>query len=239
MKTTVSAQRQLPLRFVEGRRMDFELFVAGPNAEATAAVSAAGVEQAGSIYLSGPSGTGKSHLLLAACQQTTDRQRSSALIPLREVAGCQPQVLDGLESMGMVCLDDIDLVAGDLEWERAIFNLYNRCREAGSPLLLAGRVGPANLGLSLKDLLSRLEWGLVFQLKPLTDADKLTALRKRAVRRGLQLSDDVGRFMLQRLPRDMTALMASLERLDEASLVRRRRLTIPLLRELFRSQDAG
>lgn len=183
------------------------------------------------IYLWGGEGVGRSHLLQAACLRFEQRGESVVYLPLAEVVDFGPQVLDNLEQCELVCLDDLDAVAGRAEWEEALFHLFNRLRDSGRRLLLAAAAAPRELPLGLADLQSRLTLALVFQLHSLSDEDKLRALQLRASRRGLHLTDEVGRFILTRGERSMSALFELLERLDQASLQAQRKLTIPFLKE--------
>lgn len=183
------------------------------------------------IYLWGIEGVGRSHLLQAACLRFEQRGESAVYLPLAEVADYGPELLDNLEQCGLVCLDDLDAVAGRPDWEEALFHLFNRLRDAGRCLLLAAAAAPRELPVSLADLQSRLTLALVFQLHALSDEEKLRALQLRASRRGLHLTDDVGRFILTRGERSMSALFELLERLDQASLQAQRKLTIPFLKE--------
>ena len=112
-----------------------------------------------------------------------------------------------------------------------MFHAFNRMRDAGKQLLIAADASPRKLPIKLADLQSRLSLALVFQLHELSDDDKLRALQLRASRRGLQLPDDVGRFLLARSVRSMTVLFDTLEQLDTASLQAQRKLTIPFLKE--------
>ena len=152
-------------------------------------------------------------------------------LPLAEVVEYGPALLDNLEQCELVCLDDLDAVAGRSDWEEALFHLFNRLRDSGRRLLLAASSSPRELPVQLADLQSRLTLALVFQLQSLSDEDKLRALQLRASRRGLHLSDEVGRFILTRGERSMSALFDLLERLDQASLQAQRKLTIPFLKE--------
>ena len=152
-------------------------------------------------------------------------------LPLAELADYGPELLDNLEQCELVCLDDLDAVAGRADWEEALFHLFNRLRDAGKRLLLAAATSPRELGVQLPDLQSRLTLALVFQLQELADEDKLRALQLRASRRGLQMPDEVGRFILTRGARSMSALFELLEQLDQASLQAQRKLTIPFLKE--------
>ncbi|HKJ77017.1 MAG TPA: DnaA/Hda family protein, partial [Gammaproteobacteria bacterium] len=83
----------------------------------------------------------------------------------------------------------------------------------------------------LPDLVSRLGWGLIFHVRPLSDEQMIDALQLRARQRGLDLPADVARYLLRHYRRDMTSLASLLERLDHASLVAQRRLTIPFVKQ--------
>jgi DnaA family protein len=183
------------------------------------------------IYLWGGAGVGCSHLLQAACLRFEQRGEPAVYLPLAEVVEYGPALLDNLEQCELVCLDNLDAVAGRADWEEALFHLFNRLRDSGRRLLLAANASPRELPVQLADLQSRLTLALVFQLQSLSDEDKLRALQLRASRRGLHLSDEVGRFILTRGERSMSALFELLERLDQASLQAQRKLTIPFLKE--------
>ncbi|HLT05724.1 MAG TPA: DnaA regulatory inactivator Hda [Pseudomonas sp.] len=183
------------------------------------------------IYLWGNAGVGRSHLLQAACLRFEQLGEPALYLPLGEVAALGPELLDNLEQYELVCLDDLDAIAGQADWEEALFHLFNRLRDAGRRLLLAAGAPPRELGIQLPDLQSRLSLSLVFQLQELADEDKLRALQLRASRRGLHLTDEVGRFILTRGARSMNALFDLLEQLDQASLQAQRKLTIPFLKE--------
>jgi DnaA-homolog protein len=184
------------------------------------------------IYLWGGVGVGKTHLLLAACRGASSGGRSAAYLPLGH-GELVPDALEGMEGVKLVAVDDVETRARQPEWETALFHLYNRLRERGTCLLMTGREPPSALGLDLPDLRSRLAWGIAFHLQPLCDTDKLAALRLRARGRGLELPDEVGRFLLRRYPRDMAAMFALLESLDQASLATRRRLTVPFVKSVL------
>lgn len=222
----VTGTRQLPLRIGLRDSATLDNFHVGDNAMLIHTL-----EQATEpfVYLWGTGGSGKSHLLQALCRV----EEAAAYLPLVELKGLGPAILDGLESMSLICIDDLQVVAADPLWEAALFHLYNRIRDAGGRLVVAASLSPAALGVGLADLRSRLGWGPVFQLIALDDAGKLAALQQRARARGLELSDEVGGYLLRHSPRDTHALFALLERLDQASLAAQRRLTIPFVRDLI------
>lgn len=228
---------QLPLALAMRPGLVLEQFVAGPNAQLLAELQAllAG-GQRHQIFIGGGPASGKTHLLVGACAAWEQRAAASGpgnravYVSLRAYADYEPELLEGLERHGLIALDDLQAVGGDDRWERALFGLYDRARANGCRLLLAANQGPAALPIRLADLRSRLAWGLSFQLRPLADADKLELLRGQAERRGLQLPEEVARYILDRHDRDLPALLALLERLDRASLAEQRPLTVPFVR---------
>ncbi|MGE0081110.1 MAG: DnaA regulatory inactivator Hda [Thiohalomonadaceae bacterium] len=220
---------QLALRLVLPDSATFANFHAGGNG---ALLHALGSDEP-FIYLWGSAGVGKSHLLQAACHAAADAGDSPVYLPLRDLVATDPEVFDGLEAAGLVCLDDVDAIAGKPEWEQALFHLYNRVRDAGGRMIAAGAASPSGLGITLPDLVSRLSWGPVFQVHALDDEGKSAALRARARARGLELSEDVAAYLMRRFARDPHSLFTLLDRIDAASLVAKRRITIPFLRELL------
>lgn len=154
-------------------------------------------------------------------------------VPLDKRAYFVPEVLDGMEQLALVCIDNIECIAGDEEWEMAIFNLYNRITETGrTRLFITGDRPPRQLNLRLPDLASRTDWGQIYKLQPLSDEEKLLALQLRGKLRGFELPEDVGRFLLKRLDREMRTLFMTLDQLDRASITAQRKLTIPFVKEI-------
>ena len=235
----VKPESQAPIQLPLGIRLrddaTFANFYPGVNAAALGYVErmcetdADWVENL--IYLWGHPGIGRSHLLQAACLRMEQFGGRAVYLPMDMVAMYGPQLLDNLEQCDLVCIDEIDLVAGHPTWEEALFHLFNRLRDSGRRLLLSASAPPREVDFKLQDLKSRLTLSLVFQLHPLSDEDKLRALQLRASRRGMQLPEDVGRFILTRGSRSMSDLFELLDKLDRASLQAQRKLTIPFLKE--------
>jgi DnaA family protein len=185
------------------------------------------------IYFCSSGGEGRTHLLQACCHEANQHGLSSVYIPLENLSDFSPDIFQGLEILSLVCIDDLHKIVGKPEWEEAFFHAYNRIRDAGGCLIVTANVMPKLLGLTLPDIISRLVWGMAFQLQPLTDDEKLHVLTMRATRRGMMLSEDVGRFVLTHCPRHMTTLFAALDALDKASLAAQRKLTIPFVKEVL------
>lgn len=186
------------------------------------------------IFLWGREGAGVSHLLQAACHEADMSGASSQYLPLLELKELDASaLLEGLELLDLVCLDDLGEVVGDARWERALFRFFNAMRDGGKRVLMGAKAGPKELPVELPDLQSRLNWGLTYQLQPMSDEAKQQALQIRAGKRGLELSNEVAQFILHRSPRNTTELFASLQQLDRASLEEQRRLTIPFVKQVL------
>ena len=219
---------QLPLGIGLRDSATFDNFFAGPNTEVVLQIEK-GDEPF--LFLWGGAGSGRSHLLQAACHRMSGGTGGAVYLPLAETVELAPEMLEGLETMALVTVDDLQQVAGQPEWELGLFHLYNRARESGCQIVMAADAPPGALDVSLPDLQSRLGWGPVYQLLPLADPDKRIALQLRARRRGMELPDEVANYILRRSSRDLHSLFAVLEDLDRASLAAQRRLTVPFVRE--------
>ncbi|QAX82146.1 DnaA regulatory inactivator Hda [Candidatus Pseudomonas adelgestsugas] len=186
------------------------------------------------IYLWGKHNVGRTHLLQAACLRFEQIDEPAIYLPLAELIDQGIGIFDHLEQYELVCLDDLQAIAGRTDWEEALFHLFNRLRDSGRRLLITASTSPRELPVKLADLKSRLTLALIFQMHPLSDdVDKVRALQLCALRRGLHLTDEVGYFILTRGTRSMSALFDLLEQLDQASLQAQRKLTIPFLREIL------
>jgi len=191
------------------------------------------------LYMWGESGSGRSHLLHALCSEVDERGESVAYIPLHHYQGMSLDIFENMEAVTLVCIDNVDAIAGDKKWEKALFDFYNRWldnkgnRPPGASLVLCAIDLPKQLNIKLDDLVSRFEWGACYHLSPLNDEEKLGALQLRAQLKGMKLPVDVGRFLLNRLSRDMNTLLKTLDRLDNASLEAKRKLTIPFVKEVL------
>lgn len=202
--------RQLPLEISPPADAALDNFIPGANAEALERVRALAA------------GTLREAVLYLWGEAGSGRSHL-----LRAAARANP---------GLVVADDVETL--DAAAQQALFVAINAAREGQAPVLASGSAPPAGLALR-EDLRTRLGWGLVYQLRPLTDADKALHLRAEARRRGLRLTDEVVWYLLHRLPRDVASLNAVLERLDRHSLARQRPITLPLIREALSEENDG
>ncbi|TNF32903.1 MAG: DnaA regulatory inactivator Hda [Gammaproteobacteria bacterium] len=185
------------------------------------------------IFLHGASGCGCSHLLQAMCHAASAQQKTAMYLPLQEFVHESPDVLAGLEGLDLVCLDDVQSVLGKADWEEALFHFMNRLRDAGRFVLLASDQPPQQLLVQLPDLQSRLAQAAVFRLDVLPDDARQAWLQQRALARGLELDEDVARFVIARAPRSTPAVLAVLDRLDQEALAQQRKLTVPFIKQVL------
>ena len=231
---------QLPLLLRWPAQQRFETFVSGANGVVLASLrEAATVNAAAWVFLSGPAGSGKTHLLLAACAAASADGRSAQYLPLRGADGDRAGSIRALGGSELLALDDVDAIAGDAGAEHALFDLYNRCFVAKSTLLFSASAPLARIGLALPDLVSRLSACAQARLTPLDDAARRDWLRERARTRGLALDDAVLDWLFAHHARDLGSLAALLERVDRAALAAQRRVTVPFLRAMLDSDDGA
>lgn len=211
----------------------FESYFAGRNRPAVDALR--DLRAGGSptcVYLHGSAGAGKTHLLQALCASAGQRGEAAAYLPLTDLIALGPELLSGCGDLAWVCIDDVELIAGRRDWERALFALHQQLDEHRGGLLVACSLPPAASGITLADLRSRLGGGLVLTLHALDEPEQIAALQLHAQIRGFELPDETAQFLLRRLPRDMTSLCGFLDELDDASLAAQRKLTVPFVREV-------
>jgi len=180
-----------------------------------------------SCYLWGERGTGKSHLLFASCKKIP----SSVYIPLLDLQ-LKPDVLTAVVNFRLICIDDIDAVACQSDWESHLLILLENTENNGNLLLLTGARPPVDLDFESNDLVNRLQGRRVFKLSSASDQTKVGMLVDRANDQGLTVEASVAKFILRRHARDTHSLMRLFDRIVQASLESRRRITIPFLREL-------
>ncbi len=223
------SQLALPLQLADHAVFASYLDTGNETLVATLRDIANGADRHG-CWLWGSPATGKTHLLQAVCETAGDR---SAYVPLSMLADAGPQVLEGLESRELICIDDIQNVVGRPGWEAALFNLCNQVYDANAQLLVAANAAPRECPFVLADLKSRFARLPVFQVQSLGEAERAMALQLRSRHRGLELPDDTARYLLTRSRRDMASLYEVLDRLDKEALRTKRRLTIPFARTVL------
>ena len=228
--------RQLPLGWRWPAQQRFDTFHVGANGLAVAATLRAATEpDAPWLYLHGSEGSGRTHLLIAACQAASEAGSSAQYLSPSMLPAPRADAIRGFGGSDLLVVDDLDAIAGERDAEHALFDLYNRCRAEASTLVFAASAPPAHVGIALPDLVSRLSSCAQMILKPLDDAERRDVLRARAEARGIALDEAVLDFLFTRYARDLGSLGALLDRVDRESLAAQRRVTVRFLRELLKS----
>lgn len=216
--------KQIPLAIGTASAPTFGNFLPGANASAIAHLEALG-GQAAPVYLWGPSGSGKSHLMEALVHRFEERGLRAGWFSASDAA---PWPHD--EGWSLIAIDGCDSL--DADQQHAAFSVFVAAAGQSVPIVASGRVPPVDLSVR-EDLRSRLGWGHVFGLQPLGEPEVRAALRREADQRGFLFSDDVMDYLLTRFARDLKHLMAQLDRLDEFSLASKRAITVPLLKQML------
>lgn len=223
---------QLPLALPVGPDQRFDLFIGHDWAVEALRAAAAGRGEA-ALFVEGGEGSGKSHLLLAACRAVNEAGRSARYLPVAAFAGALDSVIGGVEANEFVAVDGIDAVAASRTDCEALFHLHNRLRDAGRTLAYGSRLPAGEATWALPDLRSRFGQCLRVSLEVLDDEGRREALRRRAARRGLELDEAVLDWLFRRVERDLKSLTVLLDRLDRAALAAQRRLTVPFVRQVL------
>jgi DnaA family protein len=223
---------QLPLALPVGPDQRFDLFVGHDWAVEALRATAEGRGES-AVFVAGGEGSGKSHLLLAACRAAHEAGRRARYLPAAAFAGALASVIDGVDANELVAIDGIDAVASSRADGEALFHLHNRLKDAGRTVVYGSRLPAGDAAWALPDLRSRLGQCLRVSLDVLDEAGRREALKRRAARRGLELDDAVLDWLFRRVERDLKSLTALLDRLDRAAMAAQRKLTVPFVRQML------
>lgn len=189
-----------------------------------------------SFYVFGEVGTGKTHLLQAACRFVTEKNRASVYLPLADSSlPLIADVLHGLEQTPLVCLDDVDHVMGDPDWELALANLVMRSKALGHQVVMSGSSDVTSWSVETTEWLQALMSVMPIALKPLTrKQDIVLALQRHAQKLGFELPIEVGNYLVKQFSNDLQELLSVLKLLEQASFVEKRRMTLPFVKHILR-----
>ena len=221
--------KQIPLAMGPEPARTFENFLPGANAAAVAHLLAL-APGAPPVYLWGPAGSGKTHLLHAIVERAAGRGGHAAW---HSPATPAPWSAEGRD---WIVIDDAHAL--DAAQQQAAFALFVDAADRGAGIVAAGALPPVDLAVR-EDLRTRLGWGHVFALEPLGESEVRAVLRREADHRGTFLSDEVMDYLLTRFARDLKHLMAQLDRLDVFSLATKRAITVPLLKQMLAEEDGA
>lgn len=229
---------QLVLDLQLDARADFERYVTGSNELIVHSLRRlAGGRGPSPIYLWSHDALGKSHLLQATCHLAGTPTRRVIYLPLKLLQCYGAELFADLDSLDLICIDDIDTIVGNADWEHALFAALERARATGQGMVLAAGVAAVKLGWDLPDLASRVGASLALKLAPLNDAERREVLNRKVQEAGLEIDTAALRYLELHSRRDLRSLLAVLKRVDIASLRAQRRVSVPMLRKLLLEQD--
>lgn len=225
--------QQMPLDVGLSDHASVDNFWQGDNAElVTALRQLVEQNQPGPLYFYGAEESGKSHLLYALIRLAKNNNKAATYLAFDQAA-VDSAMLEAINPNTIVCIDDINLWAGNAEKERAIFALFEKIKRSSGVLVVSANQQPDRAGFALPDLVSRFKSGMIYSINPLSDEQRHQALKMRAQQRGLKMSDETIRYLLTRMPRSNKQVFSFLDKIDTASLIEKRKITIPFLQKIL------
>ena len=185
------------------------------------------------LFLYGVEQTGKSFLLQAACNHFALKEKQSLYIPLKEVKKYGSDFIDSLDQFHVICIDDVDLIASNKEWEIALFNLINNCFISKCRIIFCSSTNPSEINFELKDLISRIKKIDHVELVPVKTDNLPKAIKFIADLRSINLGDKEIKYLITYSRRSMSDLLDIINKLDNLSMQLKRKITIPLIKEII------
>jgi len=185
------------------------------------------------LFIYGTKQSGKTFLLQAMCNSYSSMRKSSLYVPLKKVMNYGVEIFESLENIDLICIDDIEQVISITEWEKEIFNLINKSLISKSRLILTSSKDLKSLSFSLPDLESRIKKIQSYELYPIDDKDIIDALKYISQFKSINLGDKEAKYLVTYSQRDISNLIQILESLDQLSMEMKRKITIPLIKEII------
>ena len=185
------------------------------------------------LFIYGATNSGKTYLLQAICNEYSSLDKTSFYVPLKHAIGYGTEILESLENIDLICIDGIEAVISDKLWERAIFNLINRAFSSKSRLILTSSSSLESLNFLLPDLESRIRRIQSYELYSIDDTEIYDALNHISNIASIKLGEKEAKYLITYSKRDISNLVEVLESLDKLSLELKRKISIPLIKELI------
>ena len=184
------------------------------------------------LVIYGSSKVGKSFLLQSICNYFSEANKSSLYIPLKELNSHETGLLDNLEKLNLVCIDDLEIIAGENKWETAIFNLINDCLLSSCRIVFCSNINPSSISFQLEDLFSRIQKINQMQVYPVKSDNLAEAVRFFADLRSINIGDKEIAYLINHSKRSMGDLVTNINNLDKLSMQLKRKITIPLIKKV-------
>ena len=222
--------RQIPLDVSLSEYMTFETFYLGPN---KSVVDSLRDEKNQLIWLAGLEGFGKTHLLHAFLNSHEHENKKVLYLPMSESQDFTPDILDNLAQYDLVAIDDIENIIGDITWEEQLLKFYEDSYSTRNKILITANDTPKGLNFLLPDLSSRFNLALIERLRPMNEDEMIKAILIHSKARGFDLPEDSAKYLINRVPRDVSVLIDMIKLLDYESLSMQRKLTIPFIKTVL------
>ena len=222
--------RQIPLDVSLSEYMTFETFYLGPN---KSVVDSLRDEKNQLIWLAGLEGFGKTHLLHALLNNHEHENKKVLYLPMSESKDFTPDILDNLAQYDLVAIDDIENIIGDMTWEEQLLKFYEDSYSTRNKILITANDTPKGLNFLLPDLSSRFNLALIERLRPMNEDEMIKAILIHSKARGFDLPEDSAKYLINRVPRDVSVLVDMIKLLDYESLSMQRKLTIPFIKTVL------
>ena len=185
------------------------------------------------LYIYGVKNSGKTYLLQSLCNEYSKNKKSALFLPLKEVVRYGIDIIESIENMDLVCIDGLEIIRNKKEWEIGLFNLINNSLQTNCRLIFTSSSEDIKAAFSLPDLDSRMKKFNSYEIFPISDNHLLEALKNIANLSSINLGDREAQYLITYTKRNMSDLVKILESLDQLSMENKRRITIPLIKELL------
>ena len=226
--------KQLIFPFQINQKASFDSFFCSPDNQnlMTRLADIAISQDANEIIIHGEKGSGKSFLMQAICNELSSSEKQFAFIPMKKAFNMGVEIFQNLGSLDTVCIDDLQLILANQQWETALFNLINECQQSNCSLILSlGGTQPVEESIVLPDLLSRIKRMEFIALHAVQDELFNEAIV--FVTRQLEIKIDNAEleFLLKHQTRIFSLLVENIITLDKQAASLKRKITIPLIKE--------
>ena len=231
----MSNPRQLALQIQINERASLDNFFISKNNNKAIQILKNILERSNNgaqIFIDDLGSNGKSYLLQAICNDFSNSNNSTIYIPMQKAINLEPSILEGINDLNLICLDDIDLISNQRDWELALFNLINECSEKDCFLLLSGSIDKLEV---IPDLISRIKKMEILRLKAIDDDELLRATQSISKNLNIEISDKNMNYLINNSRRDIKTVFGILSQLEKESLERKKSIGLNLIKEVIQS----
>ena len=226
--------KQLIFPFQINQKASFDSFFCSPDNQnlMTRLADIAISQDANEIIIHGEKGSGKSFLMQAICNELSSSEKQFAFIPMKKAFNMGVEIFQNLGSLDTVCIDDLQLILANQQWETALFNLINECQQSNCSLILSlGGTQPVEESILLPDLLSRIKRMEFIALNAVQDELFNEAIVFVAQQLEIKIDNAELEFLLKHQTRIFSRLVENIITLDKQAASLKRKITIPLIKE--------